>query len=253
LRTNTAKAKLKAGETVFGCFVRYPNATLVEVMGYQPWDYIVFDGEHGTIEPADCENMCRAAELRGVTPIIRVPNNQPHIILRFMDTGAHGLHVPWVNSPEEAENVVRSVKYQPRGIRGLAGVRAADFAQVGTLGDYVKQANEQTLVVIHVETAQAVDCLPETVKIDGIDVIFIGPNDLSQSLGVPGQQTHPTVLAAIDKIIDTVSKTDKALGIMVPNVETARKWRERGIRYISIGFESLLKPAMQDYLKAARE
>ncbi len=98
MKTNATKAKLNAGETVFGCFVRYPSSGLVELLGYQPWDFIVFDAEHGTIEPGDCEDMARAAELRGVTPVVRVTTNQPHIILRFMDTGAQGLHVPWVKN-----------------------------------------------------------------------------------------------------------------------------------------------------------
>ncbi len=156
MRTNTAKAKLKGGETIFGCFVRYPDAGLVEVMGYQPWDFLVFDGEHGVLEPRDCENLVRAADVRGMTPIVRVPTNQPATILRLMDTGALGLHVPWVNSAAEAEAAVRSVKYHPRGQRGLAGVRAADYGQAGTLADYTQHANAETLVVIQVETAAAV-------------------------------------------------------------------------------------------------
>lgn len=252
MRTNTTKAKLKAGDTVFGCFVRYPDAGLVEVLGYQPWDFIVFDGEHGTLEPRDCENMVRAAELRGVTPIVRVTTNLPPIILRFMDSGAQGLHVPWVNSAAEAENAVRSVKYHPRGIRGLAGVRAADYGQTVPFADYVEQANRETLISIHIETAEAVERLPDIVAIDGIDVIFIGPTDLSQSYGVPGQPQHPSVQAGIQKIIDVVAKTNVALGVMVGSAEAARQWRARGARYITIGFESLLAPATRAYLQAVR-
>jgi 4-hydroxy-2-oxoheptanedioate aldolase len=159
LRTNITKAKLKNGETVFGCFVRYPNASLVDVLGYQPWDFIVFDGEHGSLQPADCENMVRAADLQEVTPIVRVTTNQPHIILRFMDTGTHGLHVPWVNTAAEAEAAVQSVKYAPRGVRGLASSRSADYGQKMSFADYTQQANAETLVVIHIETAEAVDNL----------------------------------------------------------------------------------------------
>jgi 4-hydroxy-2-oxoheptanedioate aldolase len=253
MRTNTAKAKLKAGETIFGCFIRYPDASLVEVVGYQPWDFLVFDGEHGVLEPRDCENMVRAAELRGVTPIVRVPTNLPPQILRLMDTGPLGLHVPWVNSAAEADAAVRSVKYYPRGIRGLAGVRAADFGQAGSLGDYTQQANAETMIVVHIETAEAVECTGEIAAVDGIDVVFIGPTDLSQSLGVPGQTQHPTVLAAIDKIIAAVAGSKAALGIMVPNVAAARQWRARGARYIAIGMENILAPAAREYLKAARE
>ena len=235
-----------------GCFVRYPDAGLVEVLGYQPWDFIVFDGEHGTLEPRDCEHMVRAAELRGVTPIIRVTTNQPPTILRFMDTGAQGLHVPWVNSAADAEAVVCSVKYHPRGIRGLAGVRAADYGQTMPLCEYVEQANRETLVVIHIETAEAVDRLPEITAIDGIDVIFIGPTDLSQSYGVPGQPQHPAVQAAMQRIVEVVAQSKAVLGVMVGNAQAAQQWRERGARYISVTLEGLLVPAVRDYLNAAR-
>lgn len=252
MRKNKTKELLKSGETVYGCFVRYPNASLIEVLGYQPWNFLVFDAEHGTIQPQDCENMVRAAELQDVTPIVRVTTNQPHIILRLMDTGAQGLHVPWVNSAAEAEAVVRSVKYHPRGIRGLAAVRAADYGLKGSFADYVQTANQESLVVIHIETIEAVEQLPEIVKIEGLDVIFIGPTDLSHSLGVPGQPQHPSVQAAIDRIAETVTKSGIALGIMVGNAEAAQRWRECGARYIAIGFESLLAPAARGYLEKAR-
>ena len=102
MQTNSTKAKLQAGEMVLGCFVRYPDASLIEVLGYLGWDFLVFDGEHGTLEPRDCENLVRAAELRGVTPIVRVTTNLAPIILRYLDTGAQGALVPWINSAEEA-------------------------------------------------------------------------------------------------------------------------------------------------------
>jgi 4-hydroxy-2-oxoheptanedioate aldolase len=252
MRTNATKAKLKAGATVFGCFVRYPDATLVDVLGYQGWDFLVFDAEHGTIEPRDCEQMVRAAELHAVTPMVRVTTNAPPVILRFMDTGAHGLHVPWVNSLAEVQAVVRSVKYHPLGTRGLAGVRAADYGQAVPFDAYVQQANAETLVVIHIETAAAIDALPRMVTVDEVDVFFIGPTDLSHSLGVPGQPHHPSVQAAMQRIIDTVAPSNAALGMMVPTLEAARAWRARGARYLTVVLESLLTPAVRAYLDGVR-
>ncbi len=251
MRHNTTKEKLKNGKTVFGCFVRYPNATLVEVLGYCGWDFIVFDGEHGTIEVADCEQMVRAAELQGVTPIVRVPVNQPHVILRFLDTGAQGLHVPMVSTAAQAEALVRSVKYQPRGARGLAGVRAADYNQRIPLAEYVEQANRETLVVAHIETEEAVDNLAQIVATDGLDVAFLGPTDLSNSLGIPGQQKHPKFEAVCLRFLEALSGSNVALGIMVPNVEAARLWQGRGARYIAVNLESVLVPACRAYLKEA--
>jgi len=252
LRKNTTKAKLKSGETVYGCFVRYSDPGLVEFLSYQGWDFLVIDGEHGTIEPRDCENLTRAAELHGVTPIVRVTTNLPPIILRYMDTGVQGAHVPWVNSAEEAEAAVRSIKYQPRGIRGLGGVRAADYGQKGPLSEYVQQSNDETLVVIHVETKEAIEQLQHTVNVDGIDVIFIGPTDLSQSFGVPGRPQHPLVVDAMERIADIVLGSKVALGLMTPNAESARQWQARGARYITVTLEALMRQATQAYLQAAR-
>ncbi len=248
--TNKAKAKLKAGAAVYGCFLRYPDAGLAEVLAYQDWDFIVFDGEHGTFEPRDCEHMVRAVELRGGTPLVRVPTNQPPIILRYLDTGAYGLHVPWVNSAAEAEAAVRSVKYHPRGNRGLAGVRASGYGQAGPLGEYTQQANAETLVAIHIETMEAVEEAAAIAAIDGVDVVFIGPTDLSQSLGVPGQTQHPTVLAAIDRIIEAVAPSPAALGIMAPNPAALRQWRDRGVRYLTATYDSIVNPAIKEFLKA---
>jgi len=252
MNTNTTKAKLKAGGTVFGCFVRYPDASLVEVLSYQGWDFLVFDGEHGQIDPQDCEHMVRAAQLHGVTPIVRVTTNQPPVILRFMDTGAQGLHVPWVNSGAEAEAAVRAVKYHPRGIRGLAGVRASDYGQTIPLSEYVRQANAETLVVIHIETAEAVEQLPDIVKVADVDVIFIGPTDLSHSLGVPGQPQHPSVQAVMQRIVDTIAGSNVALGTLATSAAAARAWCDRGARYIATGMEALLTPAVKEYLKSVR-
>jgi len=253
VRKNAAKEKLKQGGIVYGCFVRYPNAALVEVLGYCGWDFIVFDGEHGTIEPADCEQMTRAAELQGVTPIVRVPVNQPHVILRFLDTGAQGLHVPMVRSAADAEAVVQAVKYQPRGSRGLAMIRAADYGQKVPLSDYIVRANEETLVAVHIETGDSVDRLPEIVRVPGIDVAFIGPTDLSNSLGFPGQLQHPEVQEALRRSVDVIVDSGVALGIMVPNADAALQWVARGARYVAVGLESILNPACRSYLKSVRE
>lgn len=253
MQPNAAKARLKAGETVYGCFVRYPDAALVEVLGYQPWDFLVFDGEHGVLEPREAEHMVRAAELRGVTPIVRVPTNQPPAILRLMDTGAQGLHVPWVNSVAEAEAAVRAVKYHPRGNRGLAGVRASGYGQAGPLGEYTRQANAETLVVIHIETAEAAAVAGDIARIDGVDVVFVGPTDLSQSLGVPGEVQHPLVQETIQAVAAAVAPTPAALGIMSHTAAEARQWRERGARYITVTLEAVLNPAAREFLKTARQ
>jgi 4-hydroxy-2-oxoheptanedioate aldolase len=250
MRANKTKAKLKSGETVFGCFYRYPEPGIVEVLGYQGWDFILFDGEHGTLEPRDCENLARAAELHDVTTLARVTTNQPPVILRYLDTGVQGAQIPMINSKAEAESAVQAIKYHPRGVRGLAGVRADDYAQRQPFKDYVAQANSETMVIAQVETGASVEQISEIVSVPDIDVIFIGQTDLSHSLGVPGETQHPVVQDALNRIVNVVNQSDKALGVLVPNAQVAKEWQGRGARYIIVGFESLLSSACRNYLNS---
>ncbi len=249
---NTTKQRLQEGQTVVGCFYPYADANLAEYLALLGWDFLVFDGEHGPLEASDFHDLSRAAEVRGVTPIARVATNQTHLILRALDSGAHGVHVPWVNSAEEAEAVVRAVKYQPKGIRGLAGVRAADWGFTEPLADYVVRANRETLVVVHVETAEAVNRIDDLVAVDGVDVLFIGPSDLSHSLGVTGQVNHPAMREALDRVAAAVVGSGTALGIMAKAPAMAEEWRERGATYITTSLNSLFQPDAQRYVAALR-
>ena len=249
---NRTKAKLAAGEPAFGCFVRTAEPQLSEYVGMLGWDFLVFDAEHGPLQPAQIEDLCRAVEPRGTTPIVRVTTNDAPTILRFLDTGAHGVHVPWVNSAAEAERAVRSVKYTPRGIRGLAGSRASEWGLREPIGEYVQRANRETLVVIQVETQDAVDAIDEYLAIDGIDVLFLGPTDLSQSLGHPGDLRHPDVLKALERVADAVVGTDKTLGIYAGTVDMTKEWLDRGARYFTTSLEPFLRDGMRAHLQQVR-
>ena len=249
---NKVKAKLAAGEPAFGCFVRTPEPSLIEYVAMLGWDFLVFDAEHGTLQPRDVEDLCRAVEPRGTTPIVRVTTNDAPTILRFLDTGAHGLHVPWVNSPAEVERAVQAVKYTPRGIRGLAGSRASEWGINEPIGEYVKRANRETLVVIQVETQDAVDAIDDYLAIDGIDVLFLGPTDLSQSLGHPGDLKHADVLRAMDRVADAVVGSGKTLGIYAGTVDMTREWLDRGARYFTTSLEPFLRDGMRAHLRDVR-
>lgn len=249
---NLAKRRLAAGETIIGCFLRYSNATLAEFIALGGWDFLVLDAEHGTLAPRDLEDLSRACELHGVTPVVRVTTNEPSTILRFLDAGAHGMHVPWIDSAAGAEAAVQAAKYQPRGARGLAATRSAGFGAQASIGDYVRQSNDETLIVVQVETAEGVDHVEELVEVDGVDVVFIGPTDLAHSLGHVGNPLHPGVQKAMTRIADVVIASDKALGIFVGSPADALVWQERGARYLTTGLEPLLSGAMRDYLETVR-
>ncbi len=245
---NRTKRRLDEGKVVIGCFTKYVDAALAEFVALQGFDFLVFDGEHGSIEPPDVEHLTRAAEVRGVTPMARVPRNEAATILRFLDRGVHGVHVPWVNSAEEAERVVQAVKYHPRGVRGLAGGRASDWGVHEPIGAYTERSNRETLVVVHVETSRAVTGVSEFLEIDGVDVIFLGPTDLSHSLGHPGRLDHPEVQAAMEQVAEAVAGSAKVLGVFAAGPAMARRWVDRGARYITTGVEGLIATGARTYL-----
>jgi 4-hydroxy-2-oxoheptanedioate aldolase len=254
VKVNKVKAKLKAGETVIGPYVRYADCALAEILCQTGYDFLLFDSEHAPIEDRDCENLARVCEARGISSIARVPTNQTWMISRRLDTGIEGLLIPMVNSAAEAEAAIRAAKYAPDGIRGLAGARAANYGMTPGFhyADHVRTCNEETLMILQVETPQSIDALPEIVKVPGVDVIFIGPTDLSLSLGHPGHPEHPDVQAAFQKITDIVLKSGKALGILTISAQDTLEWRRRGATFILSVFESIMVPAIRGYLKTSR-
>ena len=252
MRENTTKRRLRDGGTVLGCWSRYGDPTLVEYIGYQGWDFVVFDGEHGTLDPRECENAVRAAELRDITPLVRVTTNDAPVILRYMDTGAQGAHIPMISSAAEAERAVAAIKYAPQGSRGLAASRSASFGQAAPYDEYVEQANKETLVVVQIETQEAVDAAPSILEVAGVDVVFLGLTDLSLALGVPGQTTHPDVERAAQTVVDAVAHSEAALGVLVGGASAAESWRERGARYIAVSLEGLIRESSRSFQSALR-
>jgi len=254
MHANQAKKKLKAGETVIGTYVRYGDPALAEVLCYLGYDFLMFDGEHAPIGERECENLARVCELTGVTSIARVPSNQTWMIGRHLDTGIQGVQVPMINSGAEALAAARAAKYAPLGSRGLAGARAANYGQLlpFTFPDHIATSNAETMVIAQVETPEAIGNLADIVATPEIDVIFIGPNDLSLSHGHPGDLNHPVVQTAFDKITDAVTKSDKALGVLATTTEASIEWKAKGARYILGIVEAIMGPAVREHLRAVR-
>ena len=252
LLENSTKRMLNEGKAAYGCFFRQAAPTLAEFVAMQGWDFLVFDGEHGALEPRDIEGLSRACELHGVTPLARVTTNTAPIILRFLDAGVHGVQVPWVDTIAEAEAVVMASKYPPHGQRGLAGSRQGGWGNTEPLADFTARANRETLVVVQIETAVAAAAVEDFTKVDGVDVLFIGPADLSASLGHPGNPGHPEVQRVMESVAEVVVASDKTLGIFAGSPAFAADWYDRGARYFTAGFEGIVKQGIQSFLTAVR-
>lgn len=250
---NSTKAKLDRGETVFGCFIRSDDANLVEFVALHTWDFLVIDCEHAPLDTSDVGHLVRAAELRKTTPIVRVPSRDDSIVLRHLDVGAHGIQFPGIRAKLDIERAVAAARYPPVGVRGLAGVRAADFGQRGSLAEYVEIANREVLIVVQIETLEAAHDIDSLVHTEGVDVFFIGPTDLSSALGRAGDDKHPEVLEVIESVASTVLANNRVLGIYVKTAADARAWQEMGARYILTGMEGLLSAGIREFMTGARQ
>jgi 2-keto-3-deoxy-L-rhamnonate aldolase RhmA len=252
MKRNRMKEKLRAGEPVFGVSVMIPSPQIVEMIGAAGFDWVLLDCEHGTLTLESVELMAMAAEACGITAIARPMTRSAEHILQVLDRGAMGVQVPHVTSAAEAREVIAAVKYHPAGRRGLAaGTRAANYDAHGTLADYVKAANEATLIAIQLEDQAAIEHIDELLQVEGIDVFFIGPSDLSQSMGHPGDPKAPAVAQAIEASLRKMVAAGRTPG-MPANAEYVRDAVGKGVRYLYTHLPRLLSGSAKTYLAKAR-
>jgi 2-keto-3-deoxy-L-rhamnonate aldolase RhmA len=246
------KEKLRAGEPVFGVSVMIPSPQIVEMIAAAGFDWVLLDCEHGTLTIESVELMAMAAEASGITAIARPATRAPEHILQVLDRGVMGVQVPHVNTAADAREVIAAVKYHPAGRRGLAaGTRAAVYDSHGTLADYVAAANEATLIAIQLEERAAIDNIDELLAVEGIDVFFIGPSDLSQSMGHPGNPKAPAVAQAIETSFRKVAAAGRTPGTPA-TAENVREALDKGVRYIYTHLPRLLASSAKAYLASAR-
>ncbi len=252
MRENSLKRKLAEGKAVFGVMITFPSAPVVEMLGALGFDWVLIDNEHGSITVDNSEDMVRAAELSGIAPIVRPVANKPEIIAPFLDRGAWGVQVPHVNTAEEARAAVDAVKYYPEGHRGIfSRGRPAGYGFAGSTSEYVKDANANTLVCLMLEEVEAIDNLEDLVTVDGVDVFFIGSGDLSQSMGYPGQNTHPDVQAQMEKGVKIIRGAGRIAGVSCPD-NLVPKFLGMGVQYFHGNVGTLLQTSSVDYLNAMR-
>jgi 4-hydroxy-2-oxoheptanedioate aldolase len=241
------KDKLAAGQpaTVIAPFAS--SAGLVELLGHMGFDGVFLDTEHGPAGWEDIEHMARASDLTGYSSVMRVQDNDAATITRALDRGVSGIQVPHVNTRAQAEAAVQHAKFAPLGHRGWSGWRGA----LGVAsGDYARVANEQTLVAIMLEEVEALDNLDDMLKVDHIDVFFVAPGDLAQSMGVPGQMTHPRVTSAVEDAVRRIRAAGRVSGTLTTPALLDRHL-ELGIQFLYIGLASLLSPAVADFIQRA--
>jgi 4-hydroxy-2-oxoheptanedioate aldolase len=252
MKTNRMKQKLFAGEPAHGCSVMVPSPQMVEMVGHAGFDWVLIDMEHGSIDLETAELMIMAAEAAGVTPIVRPRSNRKQDISSVMDRGAMGVQVPHVNDAGDAQRALDAVKFGPGEKRGLAaGTRPDNYGLAGSMPGFVEASNEQTLVCVQLEHAAAIENADEILAVDGIDVFFIGPSDLSQSMGYPGQPGAAPVAEAIERTLQKILAAGRIAG-MPASADNVGRLLDGGVRYVYTHLPKLVGAGASAFLARER-
>jgi len=252
MRPNTMKAKLAAGQPALGLSIMIPSPQLVEMAAGAGFDWVLIDCEHGTITRESAELMIMAAEASGITPILRPRTKAHQDIVELMDCGAAGVQVPHVITKDDARAAVEAVKFSPAGRRSLAaGTRASGYGFKGAMDEFTRAANRETLVAVQIEDEAALRNLDDILSVEGIDVFFIGPSDLSASMGHPGNPKAAPVAAAIDKTLKAIVAAGKTPG-MPATKDNLAATIGKGVRYIYTHVPTLMAAASGEFLGIGR-
>jgi len=223
--------KLISQRMVVGTFSKSQDPAFIEIIGHAGFDFVVLDLEHGPNTVLSLQNLIRAAEVTGLVPIVRVKEDTPSLISEVLDVGAAGIQVPQISAKSEVEEVLQAARFAPLGMRGVCRfVRAADYSSLDRY-EYFARANT-TVIVVQLEGVGAVENIQEILSVPGLDIVFIGPYDLSQSLGVAGQVDDPRVAQMMKTIVDECLKRNVAVGTFTDTIEEARKWSAAGVKYL---------------------
>nr|WKN39007.1 aldolase/citrate lyase family protein [Tunicatimonas sp. TK19036] len=231
------KKRIAAGETVNGCWLNLGSSVTAEIVGAAGFDWVLIDLEHGAGSEKDVLHQLQALEHTPAAPIIRVESSERQRFHRVLDMGAEGIMCPRVGNVEEAKKVVSALRYPPDGSRGVAKmVRATGFGQHFT--EYHQNAKDDILGIVQIETLEVLDHLDAMAALDGVDVLFIGPADLSMALGHFGDFEHPQFKEALKATVSAAEKAGKATGILLFNPDDFSTYHEMGIRVIACGADA---------------
>ncbi len=233
LQRNAFKAALKDGRLQIGLWSSLCSNVAAEVIADSGFDWILIDTEHSPNEVPDVLAQLQACGRGTATPIVRPAWNDPVLIKRYLDIGSTTLLIPFVQNAEEARRAVAACRYPPAGIRGVTTMGRG--SRYGRVADYLKRADGEIGLLVQIETGAALDVLEDIAAVDGVDGVFIGPADLSASLGQIGNPSHPAVQEAMKGAVDRLRAVGKPAGILAPREDDARRYIEWGYTFVAVG------------------
>lgn len=232
------KQRLQTGEVLLGTFISLGNPLTTEIVARCQYDWLLLDLEHGVGSEQDILLQLQAIQHTGVAPIIRVEGHQRQRTHKVLDFGARGIMFPRIDTAEEANQAVKAMYYTPAGLRGVAKmVRASDFGE--NFNEYRNNLAQELIGIIQIETAASLHHLDSIAAVEEVDVLFIGPADLSMALGIFGQLDHPSFIEAVDAIVAAAVKHNKAVGILLFDPRDFDKYYQKGIRFFACGTDAM--------------
>ncbi len=246
-------SRLEQGDTLLGSFLSTGYPVNTELMGLAGFDFLIIDLEHGMGSERDVLSQLHALQSTPAIPVVRVESHEKQRVHRLLDLGVQGIMFPRVDTAEQARDCIAAMRYPPHGVRGVATiVRAAGY---GThFNDYKTESKSTLLNIIQIETAEAVKNVEEIAAVEGVGVLFVGPMDLSTSLGIFRQYDHPLFIEALQKTLAAAQRHNRAAGILLPSVETTRHYRDMGFRFLTAGTDVLLlKTAAAQLVQGLRD
>ncbi len=243
------KNRLQRGERVTGVLSPSPDAAQAELLARLGWDFVLFDAEHGALEPKQLHDLVRAVLLGGAHPMVRTPGQDRHIVTRYLESGATGLMAPMVESAAQAAALVAACHYPPAGVRGIAGSPATGFGLSG-LADKLVELNSAMLVVAQIETAAGLEDADAIAATPGVDVVFLGTMDLSASLGRPADFTHPDIVAASRRVAEAAIAAGKPLGMLLTHPKQMALADALGALFVTVYADSIIGAGTQAFRSA---
>lgn len=234
------KKKLQANEAAIGGWVMIGHPACAEIMARSGFDWVCIDLEHTATDISTTENLIRSIEYAGSAPLVRLTNNNENLIKRVMDSGAHGIIVPMVKTAQDMEYAVNAIYYPPHGTRGVGLARAQKYGAPEEFENYQEWLRDNAVCIAQIEHISAVDNLEDILYVEGVDGYFLGPYDLSASMGLAGQIEHPDVQAAMNRVHEIGKKMGKpgGLHIVEPDPNKLIKSVEQGLRFIAYSIDT---------------
>ncbi len=234
MKPNPIRERCLKGETVYGTMIQDVRTTAIgQIMAQAGVDFLFFDMEHGPFDISAIADMVKVTRLTSVTPFVRVPNDQYHLMARVLDAGARGIMIPRIETRQQVEDIVSNTHYPPVGVRGCSVDKGHNDFEPQKMWEFTEQANQENMIILQIERAKAIENIDDLLSVEGVDAAILGPNDLALSMGVHEKDELAALEPAIQSVLDSARRHNIPCGIHVGNIDWLIEWAKRGMQLIT--------------------